>query len=168
MNQRHFLLAACLTLIGLFAAPVQAADAGHPVAQVVSDFNAALSKLNVDGALALVADGGVQFQLRPAHPGMPLDHPLTEGMVELWQTASAILLPNTASYTRKITIKNIVVDGELAVVWTDTHVETLMKKAAAPRVHDFSEMYFLINKDNTGWKIAGAATNRPMDSLDVS
>ena len=168
MNRRHLLIVACLTLCSGFAAPVHAADAEHPAARVVSDFNAALSTLNIDDAMALVADGGVQFQLRPAHPGMPLDHPLTEGMVELWQTASAILLPNTESYTRKIAIKNIIVDGELAVVWTDTHVETLMKKAAAPRVHDFSEMYFLINKDNTGWKIAGAATNRPMDSLDVS
>ncbi len=168
MYRRHLLIIVCLAWFGGFSAPVQAADTEHPAARVVSDFNAALSVLKIDDALALVADGGVQFQLRPAHPGMPLDHPLTEGMVELWQTASAILLPNTASYTRTITIKNIVVDGELAVVWTDTHVETLLKKAAAPRVHDFSEMYFLINKDNTGWKIAGAATNRPMDSLDVS
>jgi hypothetical protein len=28
-------------------------------------------------------------------------------------------------------------------------------------------MYFLVNKDDAGWLIAGTATNRPIDSIPV-
>lgn len=46
-----------------------------------------LCALTMDTAMALLADGGVQFQLHPAHPGMPEDHPLTEDNETGWRTA---------------------------------------------------------------------------------
>lgn len=167
MYRTIWLVAAWVGFIGLTSGAAHSADANHPAAGIVAEFNTALSTRDLDLAMALIADGGVQYHLRPAHPGMPTDHALTEDMKTLWQTATAILFPSTESYTRDIKIKNVTVDGELAVVWIDTHVETLMKNANEPRVHDFSEMYFLVNKNDAGWKIAGTATNRPVDELDV-
>ena len=41
------------------------------------------------------------------------------------------------------------------------------KGKTEPMILNFSEMYFLVNKDNTGWLIAGTATNRPVDSIPV-
>ena len=55
------------------------------------------------------------------------------------------------------------------VVWTTTRTQTVMKGKSAddtPFKH-YSEMWFLINKDNTGWKIAGTASNRPTDSIEI-
>ena len=117
--------------------------------------------------MALVADGGVQYHLRPAHPGMPTDHPLTEDMQTMWQTVAAILFPTTDSYERIIAVTDVNVAGELAVVWTETRTVTMRKGKTEPMVLEFSEMYFLINKDDTGWKIAGTATNRPLDAIPV-
>lgn len=34
-------------------------------------------------------------------------------------------------------------------------------------VLDFTEMYFLVNKNDTGWRIAATATNRPVDEIPV-
>ena len=58
-------------------------------------------------------------------------------------------------------------DGELAVVWTQTTTVTYRKGKTEPMVLNFTEMYFLVNKDDTGWLIAGTATNRPIDSIPV-
>jgi len=149
------------------AGPTIADDATHPAAQAILDFNQAVTTQDMDTALALLADGGVQFHLHPAHPGMPEDPPLTEDMATMWKTVSAILFPTTDGYERKIEIVDVHTDGELAVVWTQTKTITQRKDKAEPMVLDFSEMYFLVNKNDTGWRIAGTATNRPVDEIPV-
>lgn len=150
------------------AAPTIADDsATHPAAQAILDFNQAVTTQDMDTALALLADGGVQFHLHPAHPGMPEDPPLTEDMATMWKTVSAILFPTTDGYERQVEIVDVHADGELAVVWTQTKTITQRKDKAEPMVLDFSEMYFLVNKNDTGWRIAGTATNRPVDEIPV-
>ena len=144
-----------------------AADAPHAAAQAVIDFNQAVTDREMDTAMALLADGGVQFHLHPAHPGMSEDHPLTEDMTTMWKTVSAILFPTTDAYERIVEVADVRADGELAVVWTQTTTITHRKGKAEPMRLEFSEMYFLVNKDNSGWKIAGTATNRPVDSIRV-
>ena len=139
----------------------------NSAAQTVLDFNAAVTSRDMDTAMALLADGGVQFHLRPAHPGMPENHPLTEDMATMWKTVSAILFPTTNSYERKVEILSTHIEGELAVVWTQTRTITDRKSTSEPMVLDFLEMYFLVNKDNTGWRIAGTTTNRPLDAIPV-
>lgn len=156
------LIATCWSLPGM----AETADTGHPAAAMVIDFNQAINDENIDSAMALLADGGVQFHLHPAHPGMAEDPPLTEDMATMWKTVSAILFPTTEAYVRAVEISDVQVDGELAVVWTQT-TTTTRRKGAEPMVLEFSEMYFLVNKDGTGWKIAGTATNRPVDSIAV-
>jgi len=72
--------------------PTMAADnETHPAAQAVLDFNEAVTTRNMEAGLELLADGGIQYHLHPAHPGMSLDHPLTEDMTAMWTTVSALL-----------------------------------------------------------------------------
>jgi hypothetical protein len=168
----RLILAAGLAALVLFLSailPVAAdkGDAGHPAALAIIEFNAAITTRDMDTAMSLLADGGVQFHLHPAHPGMSLDHPLTEDMPTMWKTVSAILFPTTDAYERTVEIEDVQVDGELAVVWTQTQTITHRKGTEKPMVLNFSEMYFLVNKDGTGWLIAGTATNRPVDSIAV-
>lgn len=161
-------LLAALTL-GLAAViPTMAADNDtHPAAQTVLDFNTAITSRDMETALPLLADGGILYHLHPAHPGMPEDHPLTEDMATMWKTVSAVLFSTTDSYARNIEILDVRADGELAVVWTQMHTVTKRKGKDGAMTLDFSEMYFLIDKNNSGWRIAGTATNRPVDDISV-
>jgi hypothetical protein len=99
-------------------------DTSHPAAKVIIEFNEAVTTRDMDTAMALLADGGVQFHLHPAHPGMSTDHPLTEDMPTMWKTVSAILFPTTDAYERIVQIDTVHTDGELAVVWTQTKTVT--------------------------------------------
>ncbi len=167
---RSLLATLALTLtLGLAAVmpTIASANDTHPAAQTVLDFNTAITTRDMETALPLLADGGIQYHLHPAHPGMPEDHPLTEDMAAMWKTVSAVLFSTTDSYERNIEILDVRADGELAVVWTQTHTVTKRKGKDGAMTLDFSEMYFLINKNNSGWRIAGTATNRPVDDISV-
>ena len=167
MQFKSLLIAFAASLI--FATPFAYADddAEHPAARVVSQFNQAVTARDMDTAMALLAEGSVQFHLHAVHPGMSDNPPLTEDMPTMWKTVSAILFPTTESYARLIEVTDVEADGELAVVWTQTKTVTNRKGVDKEMVLNFSEMYFLVNKDNTGWKIAGTATNRPIDDIPV-
>lgn len=157
-----------LVIVATAPAVATADDAStHPAAQAILEFNKAVTTRDMDTAMTLLADGGVQFNLHAAHPGMSEDHPLTEDMATMWKTVSAILFPTTESYERNVEIVDVHADGELAVVWTQTQTVTHRKGKDQPMVLDFSEMYFLVNKNHTGWRIAGTATNRPVDEIPV-
>ncbi|MGI9343209.1 MAG: hypothetical protein ACR2QV_10170 [Gammaproteobacteria bacterium] len=166
MLRTILLCLAALSATGLAPAAI-AADEDHPAAQAILEFNHAVTTRDMNTAMALLADGGVQFHLHPAHPGMADDPPLTEDMAAMWNTVSAILFPTTDAYERKIEIIDVHADGELAVVWTQTQTVTHRKGKDKPMVLDFSEMYLLVNKNDTGWRIAGTATNRPVDDIPV-
>ena len=159
---RYLLLAALLAA----ALPVAYAD-NHPAADAVLTFNQAVTDRDMDTAMGLLADGGVQFNLHPAHPGMPENPPLTEDMATMWKVVAAILFPSTDAYERQVEVTSVQTDGELATVWTQTRTVTHRKGQAEPMVLEFSEMYFLVNKDGEGWRIAATATNRPVDSIPV-
>jgi ketosteroid isomerase-like protein len=147
--------------------PTMAADnETHPAAQAVLNFNKAVTTRDMETGLALLADGAVQYHLHPAHPGMSEEHPLTEDMTAMWTTVSALLFSTTEAYERHIEIRDVRVDGELAVVWTQTRTVT-RREGKEQTGLEFSEMYFLINKDNGGWRIAGTATNRPVDDISI-
>lgn len=167
MQRRIQGLRAALFLSLVIAYPVIAAEnENHPAGQVVLDFNDALTTRNMEVAMPLLAKGAVQYHLHPAHPGMAEDQPLTEDMAAMWTTVTALLFATTEAYERRIEIVDVRVDGELAVVWTNTRTET-RRTNKEPNKNEFSEMYFLVNKNNTGWRIAGTATNRPVDNVDI-
>ena len=160
-------LALLLPLAWAFQAAAESADAEHPAAAAIVEFNKAVTERDMETAIALLAEGSVQFNLHPAHPGMPEDHPLTEDMAKGWTVVSSILFPTTDSYERLVTIEDVRADGELATVWTRTRTITRQKGKTEPMVLEFSEMYLVVNKNDTGWRIAGNATNRPVDSIVV-
>jgi hypothetical protein len=168
--QRAFFTASIglvLTCVGILQAAAGSSDASHPAAQAVIQFNQSVTNRDMDAAIALLAEGSVLYQLHPAHPGMSEDQPLTADMPAMWKTVGAILFPTTDAYERQIEIADVFADGELAVVWTRTKTVTHRKGIEEPMVLEFSEMYLLVNKDNTGWLIAGNATNRPVDDIPV-
>lgn len=150
----------------LLALPMAAWAADEGPADVVLAFNQAVSDRDMDTAMAQLADGGVMFQLRPAHPGMPENPPLTADLVTMWKTVGAILFPTTDSYQRVPEITQVTEFGELATVWANTTTTTQRKGVAEPMVLNFSEMYVLVKKGGT-WKIAANADNRQPDNIVV-
>lgn len=169
MQQLPLTLMVALTMcvFGTGQATAETADAAHPAARAIIEFNESVTKRDMDTAMGLLAEGSVQYQIQPAHPGMPEDQPLTADMTAMWRTVAAILFPTTDSYERVVEITDVRVDGELATVWTQTKTITHRKNKAEPMVLEFSEIYFLINKNDTGWLIAGNASNRPVDEIPV-
>lgn len=155
---------ATLVLSGYLAGPALADSAPD---DVVRTFNNAISTRDLDTALAQLADGGVVIQLRPPHPGMPADPPLTGDLVKTWQMVGAILFPSTQAYSRVATITEVTEKGDIATVWADTTTTTQRKGVAEPMVLSFSEMYLLVKKNGT-WKIAANADNRQPDTITVS
>ena len=135
-------------------------------ADVVRAFNSAISERDIDSALAQLADGGVVIQLRPAHPGMPAEPPLTGDLLKTWQMVGAILFPSTDAYSRVPEITEVTEKGEIATVWADTVTTTHRKNVAEPMVLKFSEMYLLVRKHGE-WKIAANADNRAPDTITV-
>jgi len=162
MNRVHLTLAALLA--GLAAFP---AIAGDSPAEVVLRFNEAVTARDMDTAMAQLADGSVQIQLRAAHPGMSSNPPLTADLHKNWEMVGAILFPTTDAYSRELTITSEQLDGDIATVWADTVTTTHRKNVAEPMVLEFSELYLLVKKEGR-WKIAACADNRQPDTIQVS
>jgi len=168
--QRAFfaaVFAVVVTVVGTAQATADSSDASHPSARAIVKFNQSVTNRDMDTALGLLAEGSIQYQIQPAHPGMPENQPLSADMPAMWKTVAAILFPTTDSYERQVEITDVRVDGELAVVWTQTKTITHRKGKDEPMVLEFSEVYFLVNKNDTGWLIAGNASNRPIDEIPV-
>ena len=139
-------------------------DAG--AAAVVEDFNTAITARDMDTALALLAEGSVQFQLRAVHPGMNENPPLTADLRGIWKAVAGILFPMSETYERTANITEAQARGEVATVWADTTTRTVRKDNGEPMELTFSEVYLLIKKPD-GWKIAGIADNRKPDNIRV-
>ena len=149
----------------LISSIATAADANTPEETVLA-FNEAIAKRDTAAIQAALAEGSVQIQLRPAHPGMPEDPPLTGDLKKTWEVVAAILFPSTESYIREIDVTQSYSDGEVATVWVNTTTHTQRKQVAESMVLTFSEVYMLVKKDNQ-WKIAVIADNRAPDNIVV-
>jgi|GEM_PF-1395391 len=133
---------------------------------VVEDFNTAITARDADSALALLAEGGVQFQLRALHPGMSDNPPLTADLNDTWKAVTGILFTISESYERVASISQAHVQGDIATVWAETKTRTVRKDKKAPVVVTFSEVYLLIKRPD-GWKIAAIADNRKPGNIRV-
>jgi len=153
-------IASLLVTTSLFAA-----DSQQAVTAVVSDFNAAVTARDVDAIMATLAEGSVQIQLRPMHPGMPDNPRLTGDLRKNWQMVAAILFPASDAYERKATITDVVVNGDVATVWTDTRSHT-QRTGKEPLHRQFTEVYLLVKKDDR-WQIATIADNRQPGNIRV-
>ena len=133
---------------------------------VVEDFNTAITARDMDTALALLAEGSVQFQLRALHPGMSDSPPLTADLNDTWKAVAGSLFTISESYERVANISQAHAQGYIATVWTNTTTRTVGKDNGEPMELSFSEVYLLIKKPG-GWKIAGIADNRKPDNIQV-
>jgi len=166
MKTLHPSRLATLFAIGMLslASAVHAADNGPAAA--IKAFNDAINSRNIDAMVAQLAKGGVQLTLRPAHPGMPADMPLSSDIQGTWRTVGAVLFSTTESYQRSVSITDTVENGDLATVWADATTTTVREAGDDPMVLNFSELYLLIKKDDR-WQIAAYADNRQPDNIAI-
>ncbi len=152
-----------LSMLGLVPL-AQAADSSP--AATIKAFNDAINSRDIDTMVAQLAKGGVQLSLRPAHPGMPAEMPLSSDIQGTWRTVGAVLFSTTESYQRSVSITDSVENGDLATVWADAITTTVRKAGDEPMVLNFSELYLLVKKDGR-WQIAAYADNRQPDNIDI-
>jgi ketosteroid isomerase-like protein len=156
----------CALLVALVLQAAHADPAADAVA-TVRQFNEAIGARDMDTAMAALADGSVQLQLRAIHPGMSDSPPLTADLKKNWQLVGAILFPMTNAYTRELTVTKVIAEGDIATVWTETTTRTERKQGAdTPTEQHFSEVYLLVRKPG-GWKIAVVADNRQPDNVVI-
>ena len=153
---------AILLVVGMNA---MAQDGSSP-ADVVRAFNEAVTVQDLDAMLALLAEGGVRYNLRPAHRGM-VDDGLTQDLKVHWQTVAPLLFNVTESYTRQAEVQQVHQDGELATVWAFINTRTVPLDNGGPSQESFVELYMLVRVADGSWKIAGVADNREPDDIDV-
>ncbi len=136
-------------------------SAGEPTATVLA-FNQAVSDQDRGAALGLLAEGSVQFNLRPSHAGMGTDEDtgLTQDLTAMWSVVTGVLFARLESYVRSVEPTGEQVSGDVATVWTRTRTESREPGADAPSVIEFTEAYLLLRLDGA-WRIAGVANNRP-------
>ncbi len=140
--------------------PVALSAAERGPGETVQAFNQALSKHDLDAALALIANGSVQFTLRSAHSDIPSAGPgsVTGDLKAHWRMVGPVVFGSTTVYSRIPKIENSRVDGDLATVWTNTATETV-DKSGSKRTDSFSEVYMLVHTAS-GWQIGAVADNR--------
>ena len=131
----------------------------HPAADAVVAFNEAINREDVEGALAHVEPGSVQFNLGPSHQDMGESTELTQDLSSLWRIVSTVLFDRLESYERTVEVIDVRVEGSIGTVWASTRTTTV-ERGATPSVLEFSELYVLLDTGG-GWKIAGIANNRP-------
>lgn len=130
-----------------------------PVATVLS-FNAAITRRDQGAAIGLLAEDGVLFQLRAAHPGLGAAAPaLTTELAGNWRSVSAILFAGTVRYSRSVDIVSVETHGDWSTVWVDVHTESQANDANDVSEDRFSEFY-LLKRGEAGWRIAAMGNNR--------
>lgn len=155
-----------LLLISSFGSTTLSAAERTPD-ETVQAFNQALSKHNLDAALALIANGSVQFTLRSAHSDIPSAGPgsVTSDLKAHWSTIGPVVFGSTTIYSRIPQVVNSRIDGDLATVWTNTATETVGKNGSK-RTDSFSEVYMLVHTAS-GWQIGAVADNRGANKVNA-
>ena len=157
------LVFAALCLAGL-TLPAIAGDPAGPEA-TVHQFNEAITARNMDAMMALLLDGGVQFNLRPSHEGVA-DQGVTSELIPRWSMVGPVLFGATSAYTRKVDTLDVKQMGEIATVWVRVQTTTVQRSGKAVSNDEFTEVYLLANTPQ-GWKIAGVADNRQPDNIGI-
>ena len=140
--------------------PVALSAAERSPGETVQAFNQALSKHDLDAALALIANGSVQFSLRSAHSDIPSagQGGVTSDLKAHWSMVGPVVFGSTAVYSRIPKVVDSHVDGDLATVWTNTATETV-DKSGSKGTDSFSEVYMIVHTAG-GWRIGAVADNR--------
>jgi len=135
--------------------------------EVVKAFCAAVSNRDLPRALSHLAQGSVQFSLRPSHTGMGAQPAaLTGDLRTHWSTIGPVLFSATKSYTRTPQVIDTRIDGDIATVWTTVTVRTLRTDNPAAREDRFAELYLLVKQDGQ-WRIGAVADNRRPNDVGI-
>lgn len=155
---------AMLYTIGALAAnppdPRQEAEA------VVQSFNAAFGKKDVEAVVAALLEGGVKFDLKPAHADQGGEHKIIQELKEHWYGVAPIVLGAARSYTRTAEILDTHAARDMATVWARITTEMVAPGAPKASVRTFNETYFLVRTPQ-GWKIGAMMDDRATDNLAV-
>ncbi len=162
-------IAGCLLGLGLAATALAAdkPDARKDAEAVVQVFNAAFAKKDVEGLAANLVDGGVQFDLKPAHADQGAPQGLTQEIRAHWYGVTPILFAAAQSYVRKVEILDTHAAPDVATVWAKVTSEMRAPKADKPTVNTFTEVYLLIHTKQ-GWKIGAMMNDRATDRLSTA
>lgn len=166
-TSRRRLAALACSISMVLATPLALADPQADAIAAVKSFNAAFGKKDIEGLVAHCIDGGVVFDLRPAHADQSAPQGLTQGIKEKWYGVTPILFAATASYTRNVEIIDSRATEDMATVWTKTTARTVMPKSDNPSSNSFNEVYFLVHTPK-GWKIGAMMDNRATDSISTA
>jgi len=165
---RYLAIAASATLmISSMSSPALSAAERSP-AETVQAYNQALTKHDLDAALALVANGSVQFTLRSAHSDIPSGGPgsVTGDLKAHWNAIGPVVFGSTTIYSRTPKVTNSHIDGDLATVWTETATETVAKNGSKS-TDSFSEIYMLVHTAS-GWQVGAVADNRGANKISAT
>lgn len=166
-NKKRLGVAGCtLAIIPAAMAPAAGADPAQDAQAVVRSFNAAFGKKDIEGLVAHFIEGGVQFDLRPAHADQGTPAKLAEDLKERWYAVTPILFAATKSYTRTVEFLDTRATADMATVWTKTTSTNLMPNATKPIITTFREAYFLVHTPQ-GWKIGAMMDDRDTDRLST-
>ena len=167
MTHRHLAIATSAILMFSSMIPPALHAAERSPDETVQAFNQALSKHDLNAALALIADGSVQFTLRSAHSDIPSTGPgsVTSDLKAHWSAIGPVVFGSTSAYNRIPKVVNTRIDGDLATVWTSTATETVGKNGSK-RSDSFSEVYLLVHTAS-GWQIGAVADNRGANKVNA-
>lgn len=168
MTHRHLAITlSAILLFGAAGSPALQAAERNP-AETVQAFNQALSKQDLNAAMALIANGSVQFTLRSAHSDIPSagSGSVTGDLKAHWSAIGPVVFGSTSAYTRTPKVTSTQVDGDLATVWTNTATESVGKNGGK-RSDSFSEVYMLVRTAG-GWRIGAVADNRGANKVNAA
>lgn len=167
MHRYLVIAASAVLMISSMNSPALSAAERSP-AETVQAFNQALSKHDLDAALALIANGSVQFTLRSAHSDIPSAGPgsVTSDLKAHWSAIGPVVFGSTTTYNRTPKVTNSRIDGDLATIWTDTATETVGKNGSKS-TDRFSEVYMLVHTAS-GWQIGAVADNRGANKINTA
>ncbi|MCK6371772.1 MAG: nuclear transport factor 2 family protein [Gammaproteobacteria bacterium] len=144
----------------------QSAKAMDPIA-VVQAFNDAFARKDIEGLTAQLIEGGVQFDLRPAHADQNAAQGLTEELKARWYGVTPILFAGTESYARKVKVIDSRSSSDMATVWATITTEMRMPKSDKANSNSFTEVYLLVNTPD-GWKIGAMMDDRATDRISTT
>ena len=147
--------------------PTAAADDSDPAKgaiAVVQAFNAAFGRKDVEAVVATLIEGGVQFDLRPAHADQNAPQGLTQELTARWYGVTPILFAGTESYLRKVKVLDSKATADMATVWAEITTEMRMPKSDKSSSNSFTEVYLLVRTPK-GWKIGAMIDNRATDTI---
>jgi hypothetical protein len=141
------------------------ADTRRQAEAAVLGFNGAFAEKDIEQIAAYLVEGGVQFELAPAHAGTP--QALAQEIRAKWYGVTPILFAATGTYTRSVEILDSRVAPEMATVWARVTSRTQLSESAEPSVRAFNEVYLLVRTPQ-GWKIGAMINDRATDGLSMA